>query len=189
MMTSDRHERATDRVFEAMRNDPAEIVVMVQGDEPMIKPTMVEAAVRPLLDEPRTQCVNLTACIDTEEELRDPNTIKVVLSRGGDALYFSRSAIPFLPAGGFRSGAWHKQVCVIAFRRRALREFAALSPTPLEQAESIDMLRFLEHGIPVRMVATVETTHAVDTPDDLLRVSALMTADPWPPLGTTRETP
>lgn len=170
ILTSLRHERASDRVAEANELEGAEIVVMVQGDEPMVRPEMVTAAVTPLLDGPGIRCVNLTAPIDSEYEMRDPNTIKVVMSREGLALYFSRSPIP----AQFRRGEAFKQVCVIAFRRDALQQFAALPPGPLEKAESVDMLRFLEHGVPVKMVLTETKTHAVDTPGDLARVAALM---------------
>lgn len=174
VMTSDRHERASDRVAEAASGDVADIVVMVQGDEPMITPQMVSAAVEPLLRDPTVGCVNLTAPIQTEEDLHDPNTIKVVGSADGDALYFSRQPIPSPLRVPFAASGWFKQVCVIPFRHETLRRFAALPAGPLERAESIDMLRFLEHGLRVRLVPTDTPTQAVDTPADLVRVAALM---------------
>jgi 3-deoxy-manno-octulosonate cytidylyltransferase (CMP-KDO synthetase) len=177
VMTSPAHERASDRVAEVCERDAADIVVMVQGDEPMIHPDMVAAAVEPLLGDERVFCVNLAAPIRDEHELRDPNTIKVVTTRAGDALYFSRSPIPHAGSRPFMVGQWAKQVCIIAFRREALRRFTMLPQGPLEVAESVDMLRFLEHGLPVRMVPTTVVTHAVDTPGDLARVEALMTGE------------
>jgi 3-deoxy-manno-octulosonate cytidylyltransferase (CMP-KDO synthetase) len=147
---------------------------MVQGDEPMIRPEMISAAIQPLQADPNLACVNLAAPIRSEEELLDPNSIKVVTTRAGDALYFSRSAIPFTGRRAFRDGSWLKQVCVIAFRRAALEQFARLPQGPLEIAESVDMLRFLENQIPIRIVVTDHVTHAVDTPDDLARVATLM---------------
>ena len=177
VMTSPAHERASDRVAEAVQHDNAGIVVMVQGDEPMIVPGMIEEAISPLLDEPELGCVNLVAPISTIEELRDPNTIKVVMGIDGNALYFSREPIPALRDRRFLLGRWHKQVCVIPFRREALTRFAELPPTPLEQAESIDMLRFIEHGIPVRLVPTDIVTHAVDTSEDLRLVEALLSTE------------
>jgi 3-deoxy-manno-octulosonate cytidylyltransferase (CMP-KDO synthetase) len=167
IMTSPAHQRASDRVAEAVANDPADIVVMIQGDEPMIRPEMITAAVEPMLKDPH---------IKSEEELCSPNTIKAVIASSGDALYFSRSVVPTLGGRRFTAGAWFKQVCVIPFRRHALDKFASLPPGPLEIAESIDMLRFLENGIAVRMVHTDIETHAVDTPADLALVAALMAA-------------
>lgn len=170
VITSTAHDRASDRVAEVSAGDVAGIVVMVQGDEPMVTPTMVDAAVRALAADPAITCVNLSAPIADELEARDPNTVKVVTSIDGRALYFSRSMIP----GAYAPGALHKQVCVIAFRRQALFQFRNLPRGPLEELESIDMLRFLENGIPVQMVPTDVKTHAVDTEADLERVSRLM---------------
>jgi 3-deoxy-manno-octulosonate cytidylyltransferase (CMP-KDO synthetase) len=172
--TSSAHERASDRVAEACRNETADIVVMVQGDEPMIRPEMINASATGLLDDPSAVCVNLMAPIRSEEELRDANTIKVVVDHQGQALYFSRVPIPSVAIKPFDTAHSFKQVCVISFRRSTLLEFATLPQGPLEQAESVDMLRFLEHGIAVRMVRTDIETQAVDTPADLARVEALL---------------
>jgi 3-deoxy-manno-octulosonate cytidylyltransferase (CMP-KDO synthetase) len=178
IMTSPSHERASDRVAEAAESLEADVVVMVQGDEPLTTPEMIEAALDPLRRDPGVACTNLIAPIATEEEFRDPNTIKVVRDRGSRALFMSREPIPTTRGVAFeRIEAW-KQVCVIPFRREALSEFAALPPTPLEVAESIDMLRFLEHGRDVHLVETRSGTQAVDTPDDLRLVEALMRDDP-----------
>jgi 3-deoxy-manno-octulosonate cytidylyltransferase (CMP-KDO synthetase) len=168
VMTSRTHERATERVAEVSGSDPAEIVVMVQGDEPMIRPDMVAAAVEPMLTDPALHCVNLAAAIRSERDFTNPNTIKVVMAMNGDALYFTRAPVP-AGAGG-ASRRWYKQVCVIAFRRLALRRFASLPQSPLEISESIDMLRFLENGITVRVITTDCETHAIDTPADLALV-------------------
>jgi 3-deoxy-manno-octulosonate cytidylyltransferase (CMP-KDO synthetase) len=179
VMTSAKHARASDRVAEASKQEQAEIIVMVQGDEPMIHPEMIAAAVAPLLAEPDLGCVNLVAPIWTVEGARDPNTIKVVVACNGNALFFSREPIPTLWNRPFVRGAWCKQVCVIPFRRSLLERFATLPPTPLEAAESIDMLRLLEHGIPVRMVPTDVETQSVDTPRDLEIVAAMLACDPF----------
>ena len=196
LITSPAHERASDRVAEAAEVldadgrdsfQDADIVVMIQGDEPMITPAMIVAAVNPLRQDPSVTVVNLARRITSEDEYVDRNTIKVVMNYCGDALYFSRAPIPSTDfAGeiaGTSSGArgrppLFKQVCVIPFRRDFLREFAQLPPTPLEQAESIDMLRVIEHGGRVRLVETSVDTHAVDTPDDLRLVETLMKDDP-----------
>lgn len=179
VMTSPAHERASDRVAEAAQGEDAEIVVMVQGDEPMIRPEMIDDAVSPMLSDAQIECVNLVAAINEESEFLDPNTIKVVLDSKSNALYFSREPIPTIRNIPFHPGRFFKQVCVIPFRRPALQLFARLPATPLEQQESIDMLRFLENGIPVRMVPTEFDTHAVDTPADLRVVEARLRSDPY----------
>lgn len=170
VMTSPAHERATDRVAEAVAGESADVVVMVQGDEPMVQPGMVATAVAALGQASWDGCVNLAAPIASSEEANDPHTVKVVMSVDQRALYFTRSPVP----SRFDPGVSFKQVCVMAFARRALERFRALPQGPLERLESIDMLRFLEHGLPVRLAVTDVRTHAVDTPDDLRLVSRLM---------------
>lgn len=182
VMTAASHQRASDRAAEAVAGLDADVVVMVQGDEPMLHPDMIDEAVAPFGDDSALQCVNLAKRIDSDQEFNDPNTIKVVTDLAGNALYMSRRPIPHNGAGrgaasGNGAGAW-KQVCVMPFRRQALLRFAALPPTPLEIAESVDMNRFLEHGVPVRMVETRFRTHAVDTPADLALVEGWMRDDP-----------
>jgi len=178
VMTSDRHERASDRIAEAITHIDADIVVMIQGDEPMVHPGMIDESVAPMLVDSSIPCVNLTAPIETEEEFLSPNSIKVVMKGNGDALYMSREPIPTRFKNDFKSLPAWKQVCIMPFRRDALFHFTQLSPTPLEIAESIDMNRFLEHGVPVRMVRTLFTSQAVDTPQDLALVERLMADDP-----------
>jgi len=172
IMTSSSHERATDRVAEAAEHVEADIVVMVQGDEPMITAGMIEASLEPLISDGSVDCVNLIRQITSKAEYLDPNTIKVVADACGNALYFSRAPIP---GGEFTDDiVAFKQVCVIPFRRSLLREFARLSQTPLERSESIDMLRLIENGYRVRLVETDVVSHAVDTPEDLQLLEELM---------------
>jgi len=178
IMTSPLHERASDRVAEAAQGLHAEIIVMVQGDEPMTVPEMVERAVAPMLNDSQVQCVNLVERINSEDELLDPNIIKVVMDSRGNALYFSREPIPTRRILGVERIPVFKQVCVIPFRRDLLLNYSRLEPTPLEQAESIDMLRLLEHGYKVRLAETEFKTHAVDTPEDLAKVEKLLRQDP-----------
>ncbi|MFL6333266.1 MAG: 3-deoxy-manno-octulosonate cytidylyltransferase [Pyrinomonadaceae bacterium] len=181
IMTSAAHERATDRVAEAAEHFEAEVVVMIQGDEPMVTPRMVAAAVAPLLQDASISCVNLARRIERREEYFDRNTIKVVSNVHGDALYYSRAPVPadaFACDPTAERPPVFKQVCVIPFRRDFLHEFTRLPQTPLERAESIDMLRAVEHGRPVRLVEIEEETHAVDTPEDLRLVEQLMKDDP-----------
>lgn len=178
IMTSDTHERASDRVAEAVVYLDADLIVMVQGDEPMTHPDMIDTAVAPFKDDPKLGCVNLVRKIDHEADYLDANTIKVVMNQHNDALYMSRRPIPTIAKTGFANTAAYKQVCIIPFRRSTLYQYTHLTPTPLEQLESIDMLRLLEHGMQVKMVPTEFNTQAVDTPEDLARVEKLMAADP-----------
>jgi 3-deoxy-manno-octulosonate cytidylyltransferase (CMP-KDO synthetase) len=139
---------------------------------------MVDAAVAPMLKDSTIVCVNLAKRIESEAEYRDPNTIKVVMDRMGDALYFSRQAIPTDRIQEFGKFPVFKQVCIIPFKRDFLLKYAALEPTPLELAESVDMMRCMEHGYDVRLVETDVSSHAVDTPDDLRMVESIMAKDP-----------
>lgn|SRR4030042_23627 len=183
IMTSDKHERASDRVAEAMEKvekttgHKADIVVMIQGDEPMITPEMINLAVQPMLKDKKILVSNLMAPIRTREEHQDPNSIKVVVDNNSNALYFSREPIP---SGKKWAGEIpiFKQVCIIPFRRDFLLEFNRLASTPLEKVESIDMLRVLEHGYKVKMVLTEYETYSVDTPEDLRSVVERMKNDP-----------
>lgn len=178
VMTADTYERASDRCaeallkLEAVNNTRYDIVVMVQGDEPMTHPDMIAEAVQPMLDDPTIHVVNLLGEIKDMAEFDDRNCIKVVCDLQRNALYFSREPIPTrckvdqIPMG--------KQVCIIPFRRDYMLEYTRLVPTPLEIAESVDMMRILEHGMKVRMVPTQHSSQAVDTPEDLRKVEELM---------------
>ncbi len=178
VMTSDKHERASDRCAEALLamekkyNVRYDIVVMVQGDEPMTHPDMLTEALTPMQRDASIRIVNLRAPISGDHEWRDKNCIKVVCSRAGDAIFFSRQPIPTNVSLDGRN-VW-KQVCIIPFRRDFLIEYTRMEPTPLEIAESVDMMRLLEHGHPVRMIDTKFQTQAVDTPADLERVAKIM---------------
>lgn len=179
IMTADTHERASDRVAEAAAEIDAELIVMVQGDEPMTHPEMIDAAVEPFRHDPLLGCVNLVRAIDNKADFYDVNTIKVIMNQQEDALYMSRQPIPTPPAQpDFAHAFAYKQVCIIPFRRETLLDFARLPSTPLEQLESVDMLRLLEHGYRIKMVKTKFNTQAVDTQADLERVAGLMKNDP-----------
>lgn len=178
VMTKSSYERASDRCAEALLKLEEEygiefdIVVMVQGDEPMIHPNMIAEAIQPMLEDDSIQVVNLLGKISDLNEFQDRNCIKVVCDLIGNAMYFSREPIPTL--GKTKITSIGKQVCVIPFRRNFLIQYTELSPTPLEIMESVDMLRVLEHGLSVRMVPTLYESYAVDTPDDMSRVAILM---------------
>ena len=178
VMTSDQHERASDRCAEALgylENQDGvqyDIIVMVQGDEPMTHPDMITEAVQPMLDDPNILVVNLLGDIETIDEFEDRNCIKVVCDQQSNAICFSREPIP--TRSKIEDIPMKKQVCIIPFTRKFLLEYTALEPTPLEIIESVDMMRVLEHGLKVKMVPTKHNTHAVDTLEDLKKVESIM---------------
>jgi len=183
IMTADTHERASDRAAEALlkiekeTGKKADIVVMIQGDEPMITPEMIDAAIQPLVNEPETvKITNLMADFDTIEEHEDPNEVKVVVDKQNNALYFSREPIPSRKKG-VADVPMKKQVCIIPFERDFLIEYNDMEQTPLEIIESVDMMRLLENGLKVKMVPTDINTLAVDTQQDLDRVNEAMSDD------------
>ncbi|MBQ4133193.1 MAG: 3-deoxy-manno-octulosonate cytidylyltransferase [Desulfovibrionaceae bacterium] len=187
IMTADTHNRCTDRTAEAVLKVEAEtgrkvdIVVMVQGDEPMTTPEMIDAAVRPMLDDPSVNVVNLMADIPSVKDFENPNEVKVVVNLKNEALYFSREPVPSRKKG-VDVVPMKKQVCIIPFRRDYLMHYNALPETPLEVIESVDMMRILEHGDKVQMVPTTAKTLSVDTPEDRAAVEAAMQGDPLLPL-------
>ena len=178
VMTSSVHERASDRCAEALlalekqTRQRFDIVVMVQGDEPMVHPDMINEALEPMLQDPTILVANLLAPIHDPQEFEDRNCIKVVCDLQGNALYFSREPIPSRFRG--QTIPMGKQICIIPFQRDFLLQYNRLPPTPLECAESVDMLRVLEHGWKVRMISTASRTQSVDTPEDLKKVQNLL---------------
>lgn len=182
IMTSDKHERASDRAAEAMlkieeeKGEKIDILVMIQGDEPLLDPQMIEDAVNPLINDSNILVSNLMSEIKTRVEQEDPNEVKVVVDRNNFALYFSREPIP-----SWKKGATEvrmlKQVCVIPFQRDFLIKFNELEQTPLEIIESVDMLRVLENGFGVKMIFTETETYSVDTNEDLRKVEHIMKKD------------
>ena len=182
VMTSTCHERCTDRVSEALlsiekeTNEKVDIVVNIQGDEPMLMPEMIDEAVKPMVDDPSIVCVNLMAPLKSQNEHEDPNEVKVVLDINNYAMYFSREPIPSRKKG-VTDVPMNKQVCIMPFTRDFLIRFNELEETPLEIIESVDMLRALEHGYKVKMVPTMYDTYSVDTLEDLKKVEQLMADD------------
>ena len=183
IMTSNKHERASDRAAEALvkmekiMGRKADIAVMIQGDEPMLIPRMVDEVVAPLRKDPSILISNLLGKIGSQEEFQSPNVVKVVVDKKNFALYFSREPIP---SGKKCKQAYDKfkQIAIIPFRRDFLLKFNRLTPTPLEIVESVDMMRVLEHGFKVKMVPSSLDTYSVDTPGDLELVQRVMVQDP-----------
>ena len=182
VMTSNSHERASDRVAEALLNiekdleEKIDIVVMIQGDEPLILPDMISDGIEPLMKDPKFAVTNLMATINSKSEWEDPNEVKVVVGNQNFAMYFSRELIPSDKKYDGKIVAY-KQVCIISFKRDYLLQYCNLKPTPLEIIESVDMNRFLEHGFKVKMVNTKHETYSVDRLEDLNKVIELMQDD------------
>lgn len=167
-MTSVTHISGTDRIHEVMQSLPADIYVNIQGDEPMIRPAHLEALLQPFLNDRSVQVSTLKTPM-TADEAPNPNCVKVVTDRVGRALYFSRAAIPY--NRDETSEARHfKHLGLYAYTRSALDRFYRLPPSPLEQTERLEQLRFLEHGIPIQVAETPYDTIGVDTEEDLARV-------------------
>ncbi len=175
VMTSPDHTRATDRVAEAAADLACDIVINIQGDEPLIDPEALDVLCATMCADPTLECANLINEFRRDEDFRNPNQIKVVCDRAGDVLFMSRAPIP---SGSLGDGPRFRQLGIIGFRREFLAVFAALPPTPLERAESIDVLRALEHGFTVRAVISALESFGVDTRDDLRVAEARLSSDP-----------
>jgi 3-deoxy-manno-octulosonate cytidylyltransferase (CMP-KDO synthetase) len=171
-MTSPDHQSGTDRIAEIAAELSADIIVNVQGDEPLIEPAMIDEAVKPLLDDPLVVMSTLRRRIEDPDEYLNPNVTKVVVDREGYALYFSRAPIPFVREGCPPASAW-RHIGLYVYRRDLLLQLAELDPTELERSEALEQLRALEHGIRILAVETTYDSIGVDTPEDLERVRRL----------------
>jgi len=172
-MTSREHQTGTDRIAEIAPTLSADVIVNVQGDEPLIEPAMIDEAVAPFSTDPSLKMSTLRRRIDDDAERQNPNVTKVVVDREEFALYFSRAPIPFVRAGSPPAVAW-RHVGLYVYRRDCLLRLAGLSPTPMERSEALEQLRALEHGIRIKAIETTYETTGVDTPEDLERVRALL---------------
>lgn len=170
MMTRDDHPSGTDRIGEISERVEADVYVNVQGDEPLIPVETIRACAAPLLDDPSVDMGSCwTACGD--EEVDDPSVVKVVTDRRGDALYFSRHAIPY-PRNA-RAGL-KKHVGIYAYRRSVLQDFCTWPMGDLEATESLEQLRFLENGVRIRMSEGHGSAMAVDTPEQAEQVRQIL---------------
>jgi len=175
-LTSPAHPTGTDRLAEVAAHLDCDLIVNVQGDEPLIEPAAIDAAIEPFRDDASLSMASACLRFADPDEASDPNVVKVVVDRRGFALYFSRSRVPF-PRGPQSSGAGpFKHIGLYVYRREFLVKVAALAPTPLERSESLEQLRVLEHGFSIKMVETSHDSIGVDTPEDLERVRRLLTA-------------
>ena len=165
-MTRSDHRTGSDRVAEVAADLECEIVVNVQGDLPLIEPDMIAQVIAPFDGHPQVNMTTLRQAITNPSDRDSPHVVKVVVDRNGDALYFSRSPVPFLRDRGVS----YKHIGLYAYRRSFLLTLSKLEQTPLEVAESLEQLRALEHGFRIRTVETLHESIEVDTPEDLERV-------------------
>ena len=175
LMTRHDHQTGTDRLAEAAQQLPQglQVIVNVQGDEPLIDPATIDGVAEPLLAD-ETLAMSSLCCPLPEGRETDPNVVKVVLNHTGDALYFSRSPLPYrrnADAPGYQP---LQHIGLYGYRRDFLETFPTLPRTPLEQIESLEQLRALEHGYRIKMVFTERAPESVDTPEDLERVRAIL---------------
>lgn len=174
MMTSDRHPSGTDRIAEVISklNEKYDIVVNVQGDEPFINPSQIDALVD-LFSDVNVDIATMVKPLSGIKEYENPNVVKAVMADNGKVLYFSRSNIPYFRSGyndqTFSAGAGYKHLGMYAYRSSVLSKLAALAPSSLEQAEQLEQLRWLQNGFGISACITHEETIAIDTPDDLQR--------------------
>ena len=177
-MTSSAHPSGTDRVAEVARTLTCDLIVNIQGDEPLIEPAMIEQALRPFAVDPSLVMSTLRRRFDHPSEASDPNVVKVVVDRQGFALYFSRAAIPYDRSSKLEARTpFYKHIGLYVYRRDFLLTLAGLEPTPLERAEVLEQLRALEHGYRILAVETAYDSIGVDTPEDLERVRRLVAAE------------
>jgi len=176
VMTKDTHERCTDRVEEAMQQLPGEIVAMVQGDEPLLMPEAISQVIQPLLDEPDLDVVNLLSPLESPDDYTNINIVKAVCDCRGNVIYLTRAPVPH-----FRQPVTvpvYRQTGIMAFRVSFLPRFSALPEGSLEKAESVDMLRVLEHGIRIGAVVAEYSTLGVDRPGDVDLGESVLRRDP-----------
>lgn len=172
IMSKTAHECGSDRIAEAVANIDCDIVLNVQGDEPFTNRTSLEKVLAVFNDTDATKIdlASIRTPILDKEDIENPNCVKVVTGEDGFAKYFSRAPIPYNRANDTNL-SYYKHVGIYAFRKQAILDFAQLEMSPLEAAEKIECLRFLEHGRTIKMVISKETTFGIDTPQDLLRAN------------------
>lgn len=182
VMTSADHESGSDRIAEVVSDHPCDVVVNVQGDEPLIPPQDIEQVVQILIENQEASAATLMCAIDNYDDVFDPNVVKVVVDAGGRALYFSRSPIPYL-RDAWQSKSpeqmrgepvpartWFRHLGLYAYRRDFLLEYTRMAPTPLEQRERLEQLRILENGHSISVGETDRVSVGVDCEEDLVKV-------------------
>ncbi len=177
VMTDPNHPSGTDRIWEAVRELDCEVVVNVQGDEPLIPTEIIDRLIAEMLEHPEFEMATVAVPAD-RSIVTDPNKVKVVADVNGRALYFSRAAIPFLRDGGVPAGVLHHWG-IYAYRYEALRRFVELAPSALENCEKLEQLRALENGMSIRVLTCRLESVGVDTPEDLARAEKMLKEKGW----------
>ena len=154
VMTSDSHFCCNDRVAEAAKTLDFDIIINVQGDEPLFDPKMIDLLVQPMIDDSSIVCTNLMAEILNDNEFRSVNEVKVICDLESNAVYMSREAIPSTKKSSNANHIFYKQLGVYAYTKNTIIDFGRWGPSPLETMETIDMVRFIEHGLKVRMICS-----------------------------------
>lgn len=175
LMTANTHERCTDRVEEAAKELEHDIIVIIQGDEPLFEPVVLEILLKPMQEDKNCYCTNLLSVIRDEEDLSDIDNVKAVLDQKDFVMYFSRSPIPYFRARN--NNPMYRQTGISAFTKSFLNKYSNLSPTPLEIAESVDFLRILEHGYSIRGVPYKRKTVGVEREKDVGIVEKILKED------------
>ncbi len=172
VMSKKKHESGSDRIAEAAEDMDADIIVNIQGDTPFIKKDPVEKLLKQF-DDPGVQVASLMQPLKDEKEINDPNFVKVVVDQNMNSLFFSRSVLPY-PRNKEIPITYYEHIGVYAFKKKALTDFTNWPITPLEAVEKIECLRYLEHGIPLRMVVVDYMGIEIDTPEDLKNAAKLL---------------
>lgn len=179
VLTSSWHRSGTDRIAEAVEDMDVDIVVNIQGDEPLLEPKSIEELVHPFSADDQVPIATLARRIKAISELEDTNSAKVVVDKDDFALYFSRAPIPFCkPEIGSNLVKFLKQIGIYAYRKDFLLKFASLEPSPLEQVEGLEQLRALENGYKIKVVETNYSSLDVDTWEDLEKVREIVSRQP-----------
>jgi 3-deoxy-manno-octulosonate cytidylyltransferase (CMP-KDO synthetase) len=181
IMTKKSHRSGTDRIAEVADKIPAQLYINVQGDEPLLSPGAVDDLIRGMMESPRVPIGTLAHRIEKESEWLSPEVVKVTVNRHGEALYFSRSPLPFQRTFDVKAKLL-RHVGIYAFRARALATFVSLKPSGLELAESLEQLRALEYGLTIQVIETKYRCLGVDTPADLARVESALRKQSKPQL-------
>ena len=171
-MTRADHSTGTDRLAEAVESFPdADLIINVQGDEPLINPSLIDELITLFEDDEQLNMATVAVELNEQSEIDNPNNVKVVTDRNKNALYFSRSPIPF--ERNKNRSKTYKHIGIYAYRRDFLLEYASMEPTPLEQAESLEQLRALENGHKIKVIVSADKFIGVDTEDDLQLVNKI----------------
>lgn len=171
-MTAVDHPTGTDRLAEVAKKYPAELIINIQGDEPLIQGEVIDSIIRPLLDDPTLAMSTAKVRLTDETQIKEPSVVKVVTDEVGNALYFSRSPIPY-PRNETKAEYW-KHIGLYGYRRDFLLKYIELPQTGLELSESLEQLRALSHGYKIRVIEVAQDSIGVDTPEDVERVRKIV---------------